>query len=121
MATSLFAGQRIRCGAVAPGTPAPRTVSKTTVQTPAFATVARTERGALACARAAQPSGPPVVKTNAPMNVVFISAEVAPWSKTGGLGDVVGGLPIELAKRGHTVMTIAPRCGPPIGVAPIRI
>lgn len=25
----------------------------------------------------------------APMNVVFVSAEVAPWSKTGGLGDVV--------------------------------
>jgi len=34
---------------------------------------------------------------------------VAPWSKTGGLGDVVGGLPIELAKRGHRVMTVAPR------------
>lgn len=34
-----------------------------------------------------------------PLNIVFISAEVAPWSKTGGLGDVVGGLPVELAKR----------------------
>ncbi|KAI8465947.1 MAG: granule-bound starch synthase I [Monoraphidium minutum] len=44
-----------------------------------------------------------------PMNLVFVAAEVAPWSKTGGLGDVVGGLPIELAKRGHHVMTIAPR------------
>lgn len=43
------------------------------------------------------------------MNLVFVSAEVAPWSKTGGLGDVVGGLPIELAARGHKVMTIAPR------------
>jgi granule-bound starch synthase len=43
------------------------------------------------------------------MNIVFVSAEVAPWSKTGGLGDVVGGLPVELAKRGHRVITMAPR------------
>merc|ERR1712087_447901 len=48
---------------------------------------------------------------NPPLDIVFVSAEVAPWSKTGGLGDVVGGLPIELAKRGHRVMTVAPRCG----------
>lgn len=47
--------------------------------------------------------------TQMAMNIVFVSAEVAPWSKTGGLGDVVGGLPIELAKRGHKVLTIAPR------------
>jgi granule-bound starch synthase len=44
-----------------------------------------------------------------PLNIVFVSAEVSPWSKTGGLGDVVGGLPVELAKRGHKVITIAPR------------
>ena len=31
------------------------------------------------------------------MNVVFISTEVGPWSKTGGLGDVVGALPPALA------------------------
>lgn len=51
----------------------------------------------------------PTPKTASPMNIVFVSTEVAPWSKTGGLGDVVGGLPVELAKRGHKVMTIAPR------------
>lgn len=44
-----------------------------------------------------------------PLRIVFISAEVGPWSKTGGLGDVVGGLPIALAQRGHNVLTIAPR------------
>lgn len=31
------------------------------------------------------------------MNVVFVAAEVAPWSKTGGLGDVLGGLPAAMA------------------------
>lgn len=44
-----------------------------------------------------------------PLSIVFVSAEVGPWSKTGGLGDVVGGLPIALAQRGHNVLTIAPR------------
>ena len=48
-------------------------------------------------------------KAAKPMKIVFISTEVAPWSKTGGLGDVVGTLPVELAKRGHKVMTISPR------------
>lgn len=48
-------------------------------------------------------------KAAKPLRIVFVSAEVGPWSKTGGLGDVVGGLPIALAQRGHNVMTIAPR------------
>ncbi|EPS70541.1 granule-bound starch synthase 1, chloroplastic/amyloplastic, partial [Genlisea aurea] len=43
------------------------------------------------------------------MKLVFVSAEVGPWSKTGGLGDVVGGLPTALAAKGHRVMTISPR------------
>lgn len=44
-----------------------------------------------------------------PMDIIFVSSEVAPWSKTGGLGDVVGSLPIALADRGHRVMVVAPR------------
>lgn len=63
-------------------------------------------------ARALQHGGTGNKQTTKALNIVFVSAEVAPWSKTGGLGDVVGGLPIELAKRGHTVMTVAPRSVP---------
>ena len=43
------------------------------------------------------------------MNIISVSAELAPWSKTGGLGDVCGALPIALKSRGHRVMSIAPR------------
>lgn len=35
--------------------------------------------------------------------------QVAPWSKTGGLGDVLGSLPVALAERGHRVMVVVPR------------
>ena len=45
------------------------------------------------------------------MDIIFVSAEAAPWSKTGGLGDVVGSLPIALAQRGHRVMVVTPRWG----------
>jgi len=44
-----------------------------------------------------------------PMKIVFVSAEIAPWSITGGLGAVCDGLPRALAKAGHRVMSIAPR------------
>lgn len=42
-------------------------------------------------------------------NIVFVTAEAAPYSKTGGLADVCGSLPIALAGRGHRVMVISPR------------
>lgn len=38
-----------------------------------------------------------------------MSVQVAPWSKTGGLGDVCGSLPPALAARGHRVMVVAPQ------------
>ncbi|GBG92084.1 hypothetical protein CBR_g54339 [Chara braunii] len=50
-----------------------------------------------------------VVSCEAGMKIVFVSAEVGPWSKTGGLGDVLAGLPPALVARGHRVMTVAPR------------
>lgn len=42
-------------------------------------------------------------------NIIFVTSESAPYSKTGGLGDVCGSLPIALAARGHRVMVISPR------------
>ncbi|KAH7852117.1 hypothetical protein Vadar_020861 [Vaccinium darrowii] len=53
---------------------------------------------------------PPLAGANV-MNVIIVSAECAPWSKTGGLGDVAGALPKALARRGHRVMVVAPRYG----------
>lgn len=58
----------------------------------------------------AQPDPPPPApKAQKVMDIIFVSAEAAPWSKTGGLGDVVGSLPIALAQRGHRVMVVTPR------------
>ncbi len=42
------------------------------------------------------------------MRVLFLSAEVAPFSKTGGLGDVAAALPRALARRGHQVRVVSP-------------
>jgi starch synthase len=43
------------------------------------------------------------------LRIVLVGSEVAPFSKTGGLGDVVGALGPALARRGHRVMTVSPR------------
>jgi starch synthase len=42
------------------------------------------------------------------VNVLFVSAEVAPFAKTGGLGDVAAALPRALAKSGHDVRIVMP-------------
>ncbi len=42
------------------------------------------------------------------MRILFISSEVAPFSKTGGLGDIAGALPWALCARGHEVRVVTP-------------
>ncbi|KAM3729746.1 hypothetical protein ACB098_12G035300 [Castanea mollissima] len=48
-------------------------------------------------------------KTKVTHNIVFVTSEAAPYSKTGGLADVCGSLPIALAARGHRVMVVSPK------------
>jgi len=42
------------------------------------------------------------------MEIIYFSSEVAPFSKRGGMGDVVGNLPVELSKKGRDVTLITP-------------
>lgn len=42
------------------------------------------------------------------LRILFLSSEVAPFSKTGGLGDVAGALPWALSARGHDVRVVTP-------------
>jgi starch synthase len=43
------------------------------------------------------------------MHIAFVASECVPFSKTGGLADVVGGLPRALAAAGHQVSVYLPR------------
>ena len=43
------------------------------------------------------------------MHIVFAASECVPYAKTGGLADVVGSLPPELAKQGHQLTVYLPR------------
>ncbi len=43
------------------------------------------------------------------MRILHVASEVAPYSKTGGLADVLGALPKALAALGHEVTVVTPR------------
>jgi starch synthase len=44
-----------------------------------------------------------------PLNILFVSPEVHPFAKTGGLGDVSGALPRALKELGHDVRVMLPK------------
>lgn len=99
-----------------PAAPSPAAPAPTPIPVPAPVTHAVAEpapepakEAAPAAGEAAVPSKPPPAAGENAMNVVFVASECAPWSKTGGLGDVVGALPKAMAARGHRVMVVSPR------------
>ncbi len=45
------------------------------------------------------------------MKILMVSSEVAPFAKSGGLGDVLGALPQALVSAGHEVAVVMPKYG----------
>jgi starch synthase len=54
------------------------------------------------------PSLRPAVRSR-PLHILVAASEAIPYAKTGGLADVAGALPHELAKLGHEVILLLPR------------
>ncbi len=46
---------------------------------------------------------------SAALKILFVSPEVQPFAKTGGLGDISRSLPAALKKMGHDVRVIMPK------------
>jgi len=107
--------------AAAPGTPsttskAPRARKKavgTSDAAVATSTPARVPRSPRAVKGSAAPRTRAARGEAAPspsgLNILFIASEAFPFAKTGGLADVVGGLPAALVGLGHRVTVVMPR------------
>jgi starch synthase len=54
-------------------------------------------------------SGSPRKKANESVRILFVASEGLPFSKTGGLADVVEALPRALVAQGHEVAVVLPR------------
>src|SRR5216117_1356857 len=60
------------------------------------------------------------------VRILFVTTEAVPFCKTGGLGDVCGSLPLELANLGHQPALVMPafrqavNCGQPIEQTGVR-
>jgi starch synthase len=52
-----------------------------------------------------------------PLKILFVAPEAVPFAKTGGLADVAGALPREVARLGHEVRLVLPRYGAIDGAA----
>ena len=62
-----------------------------------------------------EPAPSPKLETHSPklkMNILLATSEAVPFAKTGGLADVCGALPIELARLGHQAAVILPGLPP---------
>ncbi len=55
-----------------------------------------------------------------PLNVLFLSSEVEPFAKTGGLADVSAALPLTLRRIGHDIRVMMPRYASITDGSPIR-
>lgn len=49
--------------------------------------------------------------SDTPLKILMVTPEAVPFAKTGGLADVAGALPRELARLGHHVRLVIPRYG----------
>jgi starch synthase len=56
-----------------------------------------------------------LAKWEQPLRILFVTSEMAPFSKTGGLGDVSGALPRQLLAAGEDVRVLVPWYGRPDG------
>ena len=50
----------------------------------------------------------PAIAPSHSLNIMLAASEAVPYAKTGGLADVAGALPVELAKLGHRVTLVLP-------------